>query len=223
MLENLELLERHQGVEIKEQNYFLQISGRKESLVHTFSWGNSYGPMVLKVLRKFPSTLVLVHGWLFPELFGFSALQHETGNRTLVLRIASRRWQRFQVADSACQVFLQSEDAMGGVEKRGVENLTNDTPPKKGFWTPPPHTVRSVFPVQQSTTEQTRSSFGGVQKFSGERVLWYVFLPPYVLHPPPLSRPKRTAERQSFGAVYSQDIMSPHVRISLTPALECPR
>ena len=37
-----------------------------QSLVHTFSWGNSYGPMVLKVLPKFPPTLVLVHGWLFP-------------------------------------------------------------------------------------------------------------------------------------------------------------
>ena len=29
----------------------------------------------------------------------------------------------------------------GGGKKRGVENLTNDTPSKKGFWTPP-HTVR---------------------------------------------------------------------------------
>ena len=37
-----------------------------QSLVHTFSWGNSYGPMVLKVLLKFPPTLALVHGWLFP-------------------------------------------------------------------------------------------------------------------------------------------------------------
>ena len=37
-----------------------------QSLVHTFSWGNSYGPMVLKVLQKFSPTLVLVHGWLFP-------------------------------------------------------------------------------------------------------------------------------------------------------------
>ena len=80
----------------------------------------------------------------------------------------------------------------GGGKKRGVENLTNDTPPTTGFWTPP-RTVRfppplrcqcSVFPVQKSTPEQTRSSFGGVQKFSGERVLWYVFLPPYVVHPP---------------------------------------
>ena len=33
-----------------------------QSLVHTFSWENSYGPMVLKVFRKFPPTLVLVHG-----------------------------------------------------------------------------------------------------------------------------------------------------------------
>ena len=90
---------------------------------------------------------------------------------------------------------------MGGGKKRGVENLTNDTPPKKVFWTPP-RTVRfpplrcqcSVFPIQKSTTEQTRSSFVRVQTFSGERVLWYVFLPPYVLHPP-ISRPKKL---QSF-------------------------
>ena len=38
-----------------------------QSLVHTFSWGNSYGPMVLKVLLKFLPTLALVHGWLFPD------------------------------------------------------------------------------------------------------------------------------------------------------------
>ena len=79
---------------------------------------------------------------------------------------------------------------MGGVWKKegGVENLTNDTPPKNGFCTPPSYGTFStplrcqcpVFPVQKSTTEQTRSSFGGVQTFSGERVLWYVFLPPYV-------------------------------------------
>ena len=45
---------------------FRELSG---PLVHTFSWGNSYGPMVLKVLLKFPPTLVLVHGWLFPVLW----------------------------------------------------------------------------------------------------------------------------------------------------------
>ena len=61
-------------------------------------------------------------------------------------------------------------------------------PPSYGTFSTPLRCQCSLFPVQESTTEQTRSSFGGVQKFSGERVLWYVFLPPYVLHPP-ISRP----------------------------------
>ena len=94
---------------------------------------------------------------------------------------------------------LDQRTPRGGGKKRVVENLTNDTPPKKGFWTPPPRTLRfpppqvSVlcFSCTKSTTEQTRSSFGGVQKFSGERVFWYVFLPPYVLHRP-ISRPNLT-------------------------------
>ena len=67
-----------------EPHWSIQISGEihmDQSLVHTFSWGNSYGPTVLKVL---PPTLALVHGWLLPaqnegskmfrEMFGaFSA------------------------------------------------------------------------------------------------------------------------------------------------------
>ena len=90
----------------------------------------------------------------------------------------------------------------GGGKRRGVENLTNDTPPKRGFrprlvryvFQPPSGVSALFFLYKISTPEQTRSSFGGVQKFSGERVLWYVFLPPYVLHPP-ISRPK------CFGAI----------------------
>ena len=59
-------------------------------------------------------------------------------------------------------------------------------PPSYGTFSTPLRRQCYVFPVQKSTTEQTRSSFGGVQNFSGERVLWYVlkFLPPHVLHPP---------------------------------------
>ena len=52
-----------------ERHWSILISGEihmDQSLVHTFSWGNSYGPMVLKFLLKFPPTLVLVHGWLLP-------------------------------------------------------------------------------------------------------------------------------------------------------------
>ena len=48
-----------------------------QSLVHTFSWGNSYGPMVLKVLLKFLPALALVHGWLVPE----KVTQHLRGDR----------------------------------------------------------------------------------------------------------------------------------------------
>ena len=52
-----------------ERHWSILISGEihmDPSLVHTFSSGKSYGPMVLKVLLKFPPTLALVHGWLFP-------------------------------------------------------------------------------------------------------------------------------------------------------------
>ena len=52
-----------------ERHWSIPISGEihmYQSLVHTFSWGNSYGPMILKVLQQFPPTLALVHGWLFP-------------------------------------------------------------------------------------------------------------------------------------------------------------
>ena len=93
-----------------------------------------------------------------------------------------------------------SEDAMGGgVEKTGGKETSRMTPlPKRGFGPPP--LVQYVFhPPQVSalcfcrtkvhTTDQNRSSFGGLQKLSRERVLWYVFLPPCVLHPPPISRP----------------------------------
>ena len=95
----------------------------------------------------------------------------------------------------------------GGVEKGGGWKTSRMTPlPKRAFGppsygtfsTPPPLGCQcSVFPVQRSTTEQTRSSFGGVQKCSGERVLWYVFLPPYVLHPP-ISRSNPTSLRMNI-------------------------
>ena len=54
-----------------------------------------------------------------------------------------------------------SEDRRCG-KKRGEENLTNDTPPKRGFGPP---------------------SYGTFW----ERVLWYVVLPPYVFAPAPLT------------------------------------
>ena len=91
-------------------------------------------------------------------------------------------------AESTCS----ERTPWGGGKKRGVEDLTNDAPPKTGFWTPP-RTVRfpppsgcqcSVFPVQKSTTEQTRSSFGGSKNFRESAFSSTFFLPPYILHPP---------------------------------------
>ena len=91
-------------------------------------------------------------------------------------------------ASSDCRKFVVSYDPddlvesfrgrHGGVEKRGGRKTSRMTPlPKRGFG---PRLVRyvfhplrcqcSVFPVQESATEQTRSSFGGVQNFSGGHV-----------------------------------------------------
>ena len=73
-------------------------------------------------------------------------------------------------------------------------------PPSYGTFSTPLRCQCSFSRGQKSTTKQTRSSFGGVQKFSGERVLWYVFLPPYVLHPP-YHGPIQTPNSVSFSAL----------------------
>ena len=88
-------------------------------LVHTFSCGNSYGPMVLKVLQKFPPTLALVHGWLFPEVSRVFPECHKEmlgpeGPESLPV---AGRWDRKVWADMAfefasrrrCSSNLQSE------------------------------------------------------------------------------------------------------------------
>ena len=95
----------------------------------------------------------------------------------------------------------------GGGKKRGVENLTNDTPPKKGFLelpshgtfsTPPRVSVTLFFLYKNPPTEQTRSSFGGVQKFSGERCSLVRFRPLIRFAPPPISRPNFDIDRLRF-------------------------
>ena len=90
---------------------------------------------------------------------------------------------------SATSSFACVRERHGG-ETRGGRKTSRMTPPK-GFGPPlygtfsiPLRCQCSVFPVQKSTTEQTKSSFGGVQKFSGESVLWYVFLPGTFCTPP---------------------------------------
>ena len=100
-----------------------------------------------------------------------------------------------------------------------MENLTNDTPPEKGVWTPlvryvfhPRSGVSALFFCLCKTPRQSRprSSFGGVQKFSGERFR-ETFSSPHTFCTPPISRPN-----------CSWEIRDPHVGISLTAALGCP-
>ena len=96
--------------------------------------------------RTVPETFCRLFGVPGPEAPGdifetFSAFRARRARETSVRGGLVRKTTTTKIA---LQV---SEDAMGGVEKkRGVENLTNDTPPKKGFWTPP-RTVR--FPPPQ--------------------------------------------------------------------------
>ena len=72
----------------------------------------------------------------------------------------------------------------GRVEKREGRKTSRRTPSQKtGFGPPSSGVIALFFPVQKSTTEQTRGYSGGVQKFSGGCFLWNVFLPPYVFVP----------------------------------------
>ena len=90
-----------------------------------------------------------------------------------------------------------SEEAMGGWKKEGGGDLTNDTPPKKGFWTPP--LVRYVFHPPQvsvlcfSCTEihdraDQELFWRGPTIFGRARSL--VRFPPPIRYAPPISRPK---------------------------------
>ena len=58
-----------------ERHWSIPISGEihmDQSLVHTFSWGNSYGPMVLEVLQKFPPHTGIGPWMAFPSFGGCS-------------------------------------------------------------------------------------------------------------------------------------------------------
>ena len=71
-------------------------------------------------------------------------------------------------------------------KKRGVENLTNDTPPKKGFWTPP-RTVR--FPPP-----------------SGVGALFFLYKIPRQSRPEALLEGSKNFRESAFSGTFS----SPH-------------
>ena len=79
----------------------------------------------------------------------------------------------------------------GGGKKRGAENLTNDTPPKKGFWTPlvryvfhPPHVSVLCFSCTEIHDRADQKLFWrGPKIFGGARSL--VRFPPPIRFAPP--------------------------------------
>ena len=79
----------------------------------------------------------------------------------------------------------------GGGKGRGVENLTNDTPPKKGFWTPlvryvfhPPHVSVLCFSCTEIHDRADQKLFWRGPKIFGRACSLVRFPPPIRFAPP---------------------------------------
>ena len=87
----------------------------------------------------------------------------------------------------------------GGGKKRGVENLTNDTPPKKGVWTPPrtvrfppPSGVSALFSCTKVHDRADQNHFWRCPKNSGRVRSLMRFPPPTRFAHPHITAPLGT-------------------------------
>ena len=85
----------------------------------------------------------------------------------------------------------------GGGKKRGVENLTNDTPRKKGFWTPlrtvrfpPPSRVSALSFVCKIHDRADQKLFWRGSNNFRESAFSGTYSSPHTFCTPPISRPK---------------------------------
>ena len=100
--------------------------------------------------------------------------------------------RRFNIARPKVGVVHISEDAMGGVGKRrGVENLTNDTPPKRGFGPPlvwyvfhPPQVSVLCFSCRKNHDRADQKLFRRGPKIFGRARSLVRFPPPIRFAPP---------------------------------------
>ena len=115
-------------------------------------------------------------GGIFRESPG-GCLGRRPGSKTFAPSLTRRR---------RCPRPNCSEDATEGWKKEGVENLTNDTPPKNGFWTPP-RTVR--FPPP-----------------SGVGALFFLYRTPRQSRPEALLEGSKNFRESAFSGTFS----SPH-------------
>ena len=95
---------------------------------------------------------------------------------------------------------LDQRTPWGGGKRRGVENLTNDTPPKKGFWTPPrryvfhpPQASALCFSCTKNRDRADQKLFWMGPKIFGRARSLVRFPPPIRLAPPHI-----TAQLESF-------------------------
>ena len=98
----------------------------------------------------------------------------------------------------------------GGGKRRGVENLTNDTPPKKGFWTPivryvfhPPHVSVLCFSCTEIHDRADQKLFWRGPKIFGRACSLVRFPPPIRFAPPHITAQKliRNAILQAWHPV----------------------
>ena len=99
----------------------------------------------------------------------------------------------------------------GGGKKRGVENLTNDTPPKKGFWTPlrtvrfpPPSGVSALFFLQKNPRQSRPEALLEGSKNFRESAFFGTFSSPHTFCTPPYHGPSLPIltfylENKAFG------------------------
>ena len=92
----------------------------------------------------------------------------------------------------------------GGGKRRGVENLTNDTPPKRGFWTPPrtvrfppPSGVSALFFLYRNPRQSRPEALLEGSKNFRESAFSGTFSTPHTFCTPPYHGPTKSNKRQS--------------------------
>ena len=111
----------------------------------------------------------------------------------------------------------------GGVEKRrGVENLTNDTPPKKGFWTPPrtvrfppPSGVSTLFFLYKNPRQSRPEALLEGSKNFRESAFSGTFSSPHTFCTPPYHGPK--LELHKLCMECGHEVHSPGLGLSPRP------
>ena len=110
----------------------------------------------------------------------------------------------------------------GGGKRRGVENLTNDTPPKKGFWTPlvryvfhPPHVSVLCFSCTKIHDRADQKLFWRGSEIFGRARSLVRFPPPIRFAPPHI-----TAQLYSHSCEYRKIFSRSHSLLHISQILE---